>query len=72
MNHFTFAATCAAKFCLTPLTAAAGEASLNRSDGMQLSGQEARWKLGAVAKTSGGSKNFKKLKAKYEDMGFTG
>ena len=55
---------------------------MTRSDGMELTinckssgctvkGKKPGGKWGTVEKTQGGSKNFKKLKAKYEGMGFS-
>lgn len=83
MKYFTISAVFAASLSLTPLPALAGDASMTRADGMELTitcrnsgcdvrGKKPGGKWGTVEKTSGGSKNFKKLKAKCEDMGFTG
>lgn len=83
MKHFTLAALCAAALTLTSLPAVAGDASMTRADGMQISikctgsgctvrGKKADGNWGTVEKTSGGTRNFDKLKAKYEGMGFTG
>jgi hypothetical protein len=81
MKYFTLLAVFAAFLSVTSMPAAAGDASMTRSDGMQIiikcrgsgcdvQGKKPGGSWGTVEKTSGGSKNFNKLKAKYEGMGF--
>lgn len=82
MKLFTAAGACCAALSFTSVPAVAGDASMTRSDGMELTinckssgctvkGKKPGGKWGTVEKTQGGSKNFKKLKAKYEGMGFS-
>ncbi|MCZ0810951.1 MAG: hypothetical protein ACQEVT_11905 [Pseudomonadota bacterium] len=83
MKHFTLLAVVAASLSLTSMPAAAGDASMTRSDGMEITikcrssgcnvqGKKPGGKWGTVEKTAGGSENFNKLRAKYEGMGFAG
>ncbi|HKK86973.1 MAG TPA: hypothetical protein VJ942_15775 [Roseovarius sp.] len=78
----TAAASLATALAFSPAPALAGDATMARSDGTQLKikcrgsgctvrGKNPGGKWGVVEKGPGGSKNFKKLKAKYEGMGFS-
>jgi hypothetical protein len=78
----TAAASLAAAFAFTPAPALAGDTNMARSDGMQLKikcrgsgctvrGKKPGGKWGVVEQGPGGTKNYNKLKAKYEGMGFS-
>jgi len=75
-SKLTAAASLVAALAFAPAPALAGDATMARPDGPQLkincrgSGCTGKW--GIVEKGPGGRKNFKKLKAKYEGMGFSG
>ncbi|MEM6618065.1 MAG: hypothetical protein AAF631_02045 [Pseudomonadota bacterium] len=78
----TAAAVLALSAAFHPGAAQAGDAAMSRSDGSKLtikcrgSGCTVKYqkagsrKWSTVERGPGGSKNFKKVKAKYEDMGF--
>ena len=83
MKFIALAAACATALSFSTLPAAAGDASMKRSDGTELktkcrnsgcsvTGKKPGGNWGTVEKTSGGTANFKKLKAKYEGLGFSG
>ena len=80
MKHFLIAAI-SATLVFSAAPASAGEGSFARSDGFQLSikcrgsgctvrGKKPDGKWGLVEQGPGGSKNYDKLVAKYQGMGF--
>ena len=77
-----FIAALSTTLALSAVPAIAGEGSFVRSDGFELKikcqnsgctvrGKKPGGRWGNVERGPGGSKNYKKLVAKYEEMGFT-